>query len=302
VNHSINMGITYGLLILSACASAPPQQINKYENEIREWHTNRIERLKQPDSWLSLIGLFWLDEGKNSFGSGSENDIIFPIEAAPNKMGYFLRSGDSIWVETAADVTIVHNGLKITGRVRLMSDMDGQPTVLEWGSLKWYIIKRGEKYGVRLKDTNNHKLQTFPGIDRFTVSPEWRIEAKLEAYDPPKQIPIPDVLGMVNDSPSPGALVFQIDGQTYRLDPIADPGDERYFIIFADQTSGVETYSAGRFLVVDTPGPNGQTYIDFNKAYNPPCAFSEFATCPLPPQQNILPVKITAGEKNYGDH
>ncbi len=302
MDRSINMTILGGLLILSACASAQPQPINEYENEIREWHSNRIERLKQPDSWLSLIGLFWLDEGKNTFGSGSENNIIFPIEDAPSNMGYFLRSGDSIWVETADDVTIVHDGLKLTGRVRLMSDMDGQPTVLEWGSLKWYIIKRGEKYGVRLKDTNNHKIQTFPGIDRFTVSPEWRIEAKLEAYNPPKQIPIPDVLGMVNDSPSPGALVFQIDGKTYRLDPIADPGDERYFIIFADETSGIETYGAGRFLVVDAPGPEGKTIIDFNKAYNPPCAFSEFATCPLPPQQNILLVKITAGEKNYGDH
>ncbi|MCK5331487.1 MAG: hypothetical protein KAK01_08765, partial [Candidatus Marinimicrobia bacterium] len=117
MHHSINMTILGGLLILSACASAPPQPINKYENEIREWHTNRIERLKQPDSWLSLIGLFWLDEGKNSFGSGTENDIIFPIEAVPNNMGYFLRLGDSIWVETAADVTIVHDSLKITGRV-----------------------------------------------------------------------------------------------------------------------------------------------------------------------------------------
>ncbi|MBC8402652.1 MAG: DUF1684 domain-containing protein [Candidatus Marinimicrobia bacterium] len=302
MHHLKNMGITYGLLILSACASAPPQPNNKYENEIKEWHSNRIERLKQPDSWLSLIGLFWLDEGKNSFGSGSENDIIFPIAAAPNSMGHFLRSGDSIWVETADNVTILHDSLKITGRVRLMSDMDGQPTVLEWGSLKWYIIKRGEKYGVRLKDAKDPKLQAFHGIDRFPVSSDWRIPAQLDPYDPPKQIPIPNVLGMVNDSPSPGALVFQIDGKTYRLDPIADPGDERYFIIFADETSGVETYGAGRFLVVDAPGPEGKTIIDFNKAYNPPCAFSEFATCPLPPQQNILPVKITAGEKNYGDH
>ncbi len=300
--HSINTAIIGGLLILVACASAPPQPTNKYENEIREWHTSRIERLKQPDSWLSLAGLFWLDESENTFGSGLENDIILPISTAPEYMGFFYRSGDSVWVQTADSLTVISDQLKITGRVRLMSDADGQPTVLEWGNLKWYIIKRGEKYGVRLKDAQDPKLLAFQGIDRFPVSADWRIPAQLEAYDPPKQIPIPNVLGMVNDSPSPGALVFQIDDQTYRLDPIADPGDDQYFIIFADETSGIETYGAGRFLVVDAPGSNGQTFIDFNKAYNPPCAFSEFATCPLPPSQNRLAVKITAGEKNYGDH
>ncbi|MFH1851667.1 MAG: DUF1684 domain-containing protein [Candidatus Neomarinimicrobiota bacterium] len=297
----MNISVT-GVLLLTACASTPPLPDMSYENEIKAWHQARIERLRQPDSWLTLAGLFWLAEGENSFGAAADNDIVFPAGKAPDYLGTFDLAGDSIQFKTADDVAVTSRGLKITGTIHLVSDADGEPTILEWGSLNWHIIKRGERYGVRLKDNRHPQLKAFKGIEMFPISADWRIAARLEPYDPPRQIAIPNVLGQIEDSPCPGALVFEIAGRTCRLDPIAAPGDEQYFVIFADATSGKETYGAGRFLSVVAPGPDGSTWIDFNQAYNPPCAFSDFATCPLPPRQNVLPVAITAGEKRYGSH
>jgi len=287
------------ILILLSCASTPPQPNLNYENGIRDWHQDRINRLKQPDSWLSLAGLFWLDEGENSFGSASDNDVVFPGEMTPEYLGSFQRQGDSIWVETVENEVITHNGLLITGRVLMTSDSEGEPAILALGTLSWYIIKRGEKYGVRLKDSKNHNLLSFTGIERYPVNESWLVNTILIPHPEPTTIPIPNVLGQINDSPSPGILVFTIAGTEYRLEPIASPEDKTYFIIFADETSGMETYGAGRFLVADAADEDGMTILDFNKAYNPPCAFSEFATCPLPPAQNVLSIKIEAGEKAY---
>ena len=167
------------------------------------------------------------------------------------------------------------------------------------GSLRWYIIKRDDKYGVRLRDIDANLRKEFKGIDTYPVNEDWKITAKFEAYNPPKTISIPSIIGTVEEDMAPGALVFEKDGKEYRLDPVVE-GDE-FFIIFADETSGEETYGAGRFLYTAMPDSTGNVILDFNKAYNPPCAFTPYATCPLPPKQNYLKLRITAGEKKYGN-
>src|SRR5262249_36692070 len=165
-------------------------------------------------------------------------------------------------------------------------------------------IKRGDRFALRVRDQNNDARTRFRGLEYFPIDPKWRIEARLERYDSAKMIPIANVTGTVNESPSPGTLVFEIDGQSYKLDPILEKGSTDLFVIFADATSGRETYGAGRFVYAPAPGPDGKTVLDFNKAHNPSCAFTRYATCPLPPRQNRLRIRIDAGEKKYAgsDH
>ena len=269
-----------------------------YINEIQEWHQKRITGLTSKDGWLSLAGLYWLKEGKNTFGSAEENNLKFPLGEAPDFIGSIYLEKGTIRCEINSGINVFSGGKKVSS-VQMKADVSGEPTILELNSLSWFIIKRGEEYGVRLRDSENENITRFKGIEMFPIDTTWRVSAKLEPYDPPKIIEVPTILGTISKETSPGALVFRLRGNIYRLDPIAEPGDESLFVIFADQTNGSETYDAGRFLYVNKPNENDSTIIDFNKAYNPPCAFTSFATCPLPPTQNVLPIRITAGEKKY---
>jgi uncharacterized protein (DUF1684 family) len=192
------------------------------------------------------------------------------------------------------------DGKPVTSQA-LRSDADGDQTLLTLGSLSFYVIQRGDRVGVRVKDSQSEARKDFHGIESFPIDPKWRVEARLEPYDPPKSIPVPNVLGSVEPGECPGALVFQINGKTYRLDPILEKGERDLFVIFADRTNGTQTYGAGRFLYASPP-IDGRTTLDFNKAYNPPCVFTLYATCPLPPPQNRLPIRVEAGEKAYGKH
>jgi uncharacterized protein (DUF1684 family) len=173
------------------------------------------------------------------------------------------------------------------------------PTVVQTGTVRFQVIKRGERYGLRVKDSQSPTRTNFAGLEYFPIEAKYRVEARMEPYKPVKKIPITDVTGMTSDSDSPGALVFTLDGTEYRIDPVLEEGSTDLFIIFKDQTSRDDTYQAGRYLYAAKPGPDGKTVIDFNKAYNPPCSFTHFATCPLPPEQNRLPIRIEAGEKRY---
>lgn len=288
--------------LTSGCRSLPsaPEADAVYVAEIQQWHKKRIESLTDQNGWLNLAGLFWLKAGENSFGTDASNDIVFPAGKAPPIIGSFVLEQGAVSVRIKPGVEVMH-GDEPVSTLKLQSDAEGEPTMLTLGSLSWFIIKRGDALGVRLRDSENPRLRHFKGIETFPIDPAWRVEAMLEPYDPPKKMAVPTVLGTTLEQSSPGALVFQIHGNTYRLDPIAEPGDKQLFVIFADATNGVETYGAGRFLYVDRPGKDGKAIIDFNKAHNPPCAFSKFATCPLPPAQNRLLVKVTAGEKKYED-
>lgn len=270
-----------------------------YQQEIADWHVKRIQNLKAPNGWLNLVGLYWLEEGENSFGSGLGNKLVFPDGAIPEEAGILERNGNTVRLIVRTNVEIKVNDKPVTEAVIFGQDST-RPAVVSYGSLRWTIIRRDDKIGVRLRNLESSEAAHFTDIDRYPVDSSWRISAVLQTGHQPQSIAITNILGQTNQQKTPGKLVFTIHNQQYTLDALEE-GDE-LFIIFADATSGKTTYPSGRFLTVKKPGADGTTIIDFNKAYDPPCAFTSYATCPLPPRQNVLPFAVTAGEKDYGHH
>jgi uncharacterized protein (DUF1684 family) len=270
-----------------------------YRGQIEKWRSERIRLLTADDGWLTVIALSWLEPGDNSIGAATTNRIVLPAAKAPPLLGRIRLAGGKARLEVASGVEVTHDGAKVQS-LDLASDEGGKPTIVRHGTLSFYLIKRGEKLGVRVKDSANTARKSFHGIDSYPVDSEWRLDARFEPYPPKKAIAIPNILGTVSQEPSPGAVVFQIGGKEYRLDAVDEQGEDEMFLIFGDRTNGTETYGAGRFLYAPRPGRDGKTVVDFNKAYNPPCAFTPFATCPLPPPQNRLPIAVEAGEKRYG--
>ncbi|WP_428663730.1 DUF1684 domain-containing protein [Runella sp.] len=294
------MPFNYKILLfflLGAVATGFRTDDSGYETELKTWHQKRIEGLKAENGWLNLVGLFWLEEGKNSFGSDAGNNIVFPAGKSAPLLGSFTLKNGEVWVDVDPNAKVSVNKEPVTSLKIYPSEKN---VVLESGSLRWFVIKRGNKFGIRLRDLESHDLQHFTGIKTYSIDQKWRIEAKLEPAAADKKIPITDVMGQTSLQTSPGTLVFSVDGKEYRLDAVES--DQQLFILFADKTSGKETYGAGRFLYAERPNEQGITVLDFNKSINPPCAFTSFATCPLPPKQNRLPIAVTAGEKNYGTH
>ncbi len=287
-------------ILTGGCARQKEKGGSKYIKAIKEWHQKREANLKKENGWLNLVGLFWLKNGINTVGSDTSNDIIFPKGKSPEFLGKFIKRDSVVYFVANAGVEVKYKGSPVE-RIKMNNDMQKNKTVLSYGSLRWFIIKRGtDRYGVRLKDLKAKLLTEFKGIKYFPINVDWRVKAKFVPFEKLKKIEIPTIIGTREVDYSPGELVFKIKGKEYSLLPIND-GD-KFFIIFADETSGRETYGAGRFLVTDKPDSNGTVIIDFNKAYNPPCAFTPYATCPLPPRENYLKIKITAGELKYGNH
>ena len=297
-SRKLRIAVGAALLLAASCARAP-QQIDQqtYAREIAQWREKRLASLTGESGWLTLIGLFWLKEGRNTFGSDAANDIVVP--KVPPRAGEFVLANGVVTFRTPHAKTFIVDSAPISS-VELKTDLDEKPTIVRVGSLSLQIIKREDRLGVRVKDKDNPDRANFRGLEYFPTDPKWRIEARFEPYNPPKHVPILNVLNMETDEPSPGAIAFEVDGKTYRLDAITERGETQFFMIFADDTRGKETYGAGRYLYVDPPDANNRIVIDFNKAYSPPCAFTNFATCPLPPKQNILPIAIEAGEKFKG--
>ena len=297
--------LTLTAMLALACHQekpAPPAAPAYPAAELAKYRSERVERLRRDDSWLTLVGLHWLKEGPNTFGSGEKNAIRMPAKA-PATLGRLVLANGKVTLEPAGEGMTI-GGKPVTGPTALVPDVEeGGPTVVDAGFIRFHVIKRSDKFGLRVKDRQSEALTTFKGLDYFPTDPKWRVEAHLERYNPPKQVPITNIVGQTSPSPSPGALVFTVDGKEYRLDPIVEEGSDELFIIFADQTSGRETYGGGRYLYAKMPGADGKVVVDFNKAYNPPCVFTPYATCPLPPLQNRLAVRVEAGEKSYaGKH
>ena len=271
-----------------------------YTQQIETWRAKRVERLKAPTGWLSLIGLHWLKDGKNTVGAAKENDIV--LGAGPARLGVItLKSGKAtIELDPRANATIDGKPQKTA---ELLDDKHEKPTTVAFGSASFYVIDRDGKKALRVKDSEAQTRKHFVGIDYYPIDPKWRVEAKWVAYKPPHQLEIPNVLGTVDKMPVPGKAVFERDGKTYELLPVLEePDAKEVWFIFADKTSAKETYGGGRFLYADMP-KDGKVVIDFNKAYNPPCAFTPHATCPLAPPENRLAIPVTAGEKKYrGGH
>ena len=270
----------------------------EYEQEIAQWQQKRDTELRDPDGWLTLAGLFWLEPGRNRFGGDDSNHIQFPGLSTP-RLGEFIVSDDQVEVVIAPGVDVTCQETPVSQMLLTGSETDEQ--VLAYGSLRWFVMRRDGRWAVRLRDRAHPALAAFHGVEYFPIDPGWRVTARLVAHPTPVTIPVPTVLGSVNQTHSPGALHFSLNSTEQRLVALGR-ADKPLSLIFADATSGRETYGSGRFLTVTAPDSDGQTAIDFNRAYNPPCAFTPFATCPLPPAGNRLAIPISAGEKKYADH
>jgi uncharacterized protein len=280
-----------GLSFFALQMSAP-----SYQAEIEQWRHEREARLKSDGGWLTVAGLFWLKEGENTVGAGQSNAIVLPKGSAPESVGIFEFHHDHTQFQAAPGVLILLNGKPATSAT-LKPDTSEAPDMIQVGDLTMFVIQRGQRFGIRLKDKNSEMRKAFTGLKFFPPDPRYRVKAKFVPYHPPKMIPIPNILGETEEEASPGYVEFTLNGHACRLDPVTE--DNTLFFIFKDLTSSKETYPSGRFL--NTPMPeNGEVTLDFNKAYNPPCAFTPYATCPLPPKQNQLAIRIEAGELRYG--
>lgn len=271
-----------------------------YREQIEQWHQQRVASLKSENGWLNLAGLFWLKEGGNTAGSNPGNDLSFPADKAPDQLGTFRLTNGVVQFEAAPEIAVSANGQPLLKPETIFSPTAAAPTTLQYGTLRWFVIKRGSKYAVRLRDLDSPTLKEFHGIERYPVDEAYRVRARLEVPSERRTIPILDITGQTSQQPLAGTLVFDLGGKTHRLDAVGE--GEKLFILFGDATNPSETYGAGRFLYADKPGPDGLTTLDFNQAINPPCAFTPYATCPIPPKQNRLALRIPAGEKRYGDH
>jgi uncharacterized protein len=280
-----------GLSLFAFQMSAP-----SYKAEIEQWRHEREARLKSDNGWLTVAGLFWLKEGGNTVGTGATNAIILPKDSAPASVGVFEFHQGQAQFQAAPGVHVLVNG-KVAASATLEPDTADMPDMIQVNNLTMFVIQRGKRFGVRLRDKDSELRKHFTGLKFFPPDERYRVVARFTPYNPPKMIPIPNILGDVENEASPGYVEFTLNGHACRLDPVTEQGT--LFFIFKDLTSGKETYPSGRFL--NTPMPeNGKVTLDFNKAYNPPCAFTPYATCPLPPEQNHLAIRIEAGELRYG--
>jgi len=265
-----------------------------FREEIKVWDEKRMESLRSATGWVNLAGLFWLTPGENKFGAAADQQLQFNDPRFPPHLGSFILNDKEVMWKTAAG-NEVYNKQEKVDQVVQFDIQKNQGISLAYQTFRWTIIKRENMVGVRFRDLDHPNLKTFHHIERYKPSLKWKIEASLEEslY---ASVSITNVLGQTYQMPSPGKIVFEIDGKKYKLDAVDEGGDD-LFILFADDTNAEHTYESGRFLYIPKPDANGKTVIDFNKSINPPCAFSTFATCPLPPKQNILPIAVPAGEK-----
>jgi hypothetical protein len=278
------------LLAIAGGATSQPS----YENTLQKWRQEQDAALRADDGWLTVVGLFWLKAGANRVGSDPANEIVLPHGTAPPQVGVFRFDNGLTTLDALPGAPVLVNGQR-TSTARLRPDVDRVVV----GDLTMFVIRRGERYGIRLRNRNSEARRTFTGCVWYQAKPAFRIRGRFVPYDPPRQLPIVNVLGNLSSMTSPGYVEFTLEGRVFRLDPVAEPGANELFFIFKDETAGGETYPAGRFLYSALPR-DGFVELDFNRAVNPPCAFTAFATCPLPPKQNQLPVRIDAGERYAG--
>jgi uncharacterized protein (DUF1684 family) len=288
----------------SADSSATP---DSWQRDLLAWREKRAANLQTPEGWLSLIGLEWLKEGDNSVGSTADNKIQI-AKAPPHLAVVRLEKGGALRLLVPAGG--FPKELLVDGHAAqeqaLLSDDSPNRSKLSLGGLSIIVIHRDERYGLRIKDAQAPTRVGFHGLRWYAPNPAYRVHAKWIPYNPPKMIDIPTILGTVSKLPAPGIAEFTLEGHVYRLEPVLeDPQSTELFFIIRDATSKTKTYGAGRFLYTELPDHGltqpGEIWLDFNQLQNPPCAFTPYATCPLPPTQNRLTVAIPAGEQRYHD-
>jgi uncharacterized protein len=300
------MAIAGCALLLAACNDAPKPAATgdnvkpdaTFLADENAWRQQRDERLRRPDGWTSLVGLHWIEIKAHYIGSAAGNGI--QLAKGPPKMGLLQQEGDRLFFTPEKGVALTLDGEPLKARVELHDDMSETPSVIGFDEGKGVmtVIARGGRHALRVKHADAETRVAFKGLDYWPADASWKVAGKLVPNPPGKTLPIVDIIGVTNETPNPGAVEFQRDGKTWRIEAI-DEGDGSLFLVFADRTNGHGSYGAGRFLDAGKPDANGNVVVDFNQAYNPPCAFTPFATCPLPPPENRLDLAVTAGEKQY---
>ena len=288
------------LLGLNSCDISDTTTSPEYVSEIEHWQQLRVDSLKGQTGFLNLAGLYWITNEISSIGADSSNTFVFPAKAEKN-LGQIVLRDDSVWFvqHTPGLVNIAGTNDLDTTLIFLEGEVNLR---MSSGDLHWFIIKRGTEYGIRLKDYDHPLLATFNHIDTYPIDAKWRVEATWEEYETPKAVTVHNQVGMEIEQQVFGALHFKLAGDSYKLEPLGAVYGGEHFVLIYDETSAHETYGSGRYIYVPVVNEEGITYIDFNKAYNPPCVYTEYATCLFPHEANRLPLKIEAGEKYTGTH
>jgi uncharacterized protein (DUF1684 family) len=286
--------LTAALVLRTAAAENSPDESAR----TADWRAKRLASLTSETGWLTPIALYWLKDGENSFGRAPDRAFSVDDAALAPDTGAFVLTHGRVRYVAHTSKAMTYLGQPVTS-LDLVSDADEKPTELVAGSLHFMLIDRVGHLGIRVRNSVSPNRLQFKGLQYFPFRSDWHIQAHFEPYVPERRIPIVNILGMTEEMISPGAILFERDGRAWRLDAIQEaPGDRELFVMFSDATSGKQTYGAGRFLYVGLPHAD-RIEVDFNQAFNPPCAFTDFATCPLPPRQNRLALGVEAGELKY---
>lgn len=296
-------------LAVAACARAETSNQNGQAGQtdkagLESWKKTRDERLRRPDGWLTLVGLAWLEPGENAVGTAPGARVRLPEGAAPAALGTIRVENGRATFTAAPGVAVTVDGKPPAATapaagVALIDDADpAGPTIVAHGPLSFFVIARNGRLAVRVKDSTAATLAAFRGLEYFPADERWRVEGRFEPAPAGATWDVPNALGYVEKIDQPGWVEFELDGRRHRLIALDDTDDGRLFLVFGDRTNGRDTYGGGRFLYTEPPR-EGRVTIDFNRAYNPPCVFTPYATCPLPPPGNKLPLAIEAGEKKY---
>lgn len=292
------------LVIPAGCTSrrAASGQETRAPKAWHQWQAKRQASVGGPYGWASLAGLHWLPEGTTSAGRAATNGIVLSPESLPPVLGTFHRQGQVVTWNAAPGVRVKVNR-RYRPEFQLVSDQPGPPTTLSYGAVRLVLVERGEfgeRLGIRVRDPESPARRAFTGIESFPYDPKWRIQARFVPHDSPRPVRFADITGGVEVMSSPGAVVFEFQGTEHRLTVVEDVEEKDLFVLFRDGTSGKSTYGSGRFLHAAMPKADGVVILDFNFAYTPPCAFTDYATCPLPPKENSLPFPVPAGERFAG--
>ena len=285
----------YLVAITSLASGANPLSIRDYTASIEKWRAESEAKLKSDTGWLTVSGLFWLKEGRSTFGSAPGNDLVLPAGVTP-RAGTFIRTGKRIAVEVNKGISVTLNGKQVNKLDALVNDAEAKEDVLVMGDVSLLVIDRGSKIGIRMRDKNSQLRREFTHKTWFPVQANYRVVAKF-IPQPERVVRIPNMVNEMEEHKVIGVTEFTLNGRSHRLEPVV--ADGQLFFIFKDKTAGKQTYGAGRYLYADMP-KDGKVVIDFNKVYNPPCVFTPYATCPLPLKHNQLDIPIPAGELKYG--
>lgn len=283
-------------LVLAACEKPAPDD-PKWRDGLESFRKQRARVIDE--AWLTVVGRFPLRPGPNTIGSDAKSAAVLPADRAPPFAGTLIVEDGTLYFQAAEGVDVKVKGQSVT-TTPVADDSKGPPTVLELGSLRLHVIQRGGHFMLRAKDLKAPARDGFKGLSWYDPAQKWRLKGHFEPSPPGTTIPIVNVLNMTEQQPSPGHVSFTVGDKPYRLVALQE-GDE-LFLVFKDETAGHGTYPSGRFLNTPLPAPDGTVDLDFNRAYTPPCGFTKFATCPLPPRENHLPLEIAAGETYSGSH